>query len=170
MAATVTIRKFRMRLSRLGLACVIAFTIASCSIPNAKPNAPEMPANFSGTGVQAIPDRWWKAFNDHELNQLQNRALTSNFSLEAAWQRLQQAEAVVERERSDLFPDLNALLDGEAFSSGGQNIGAGLATSYEIDFWGRIRSRVEAERLRSKASLANYRTAALTLSAEVART
>ena len=126
---------------------------------------PEMPANFSGTGMQAVLDQWWQSFGDSELNRMQERALVSNFSLEAAWQRLQQAEATVQRERSALFPDLQALLDGEADSGGGQSASTGLAASYEMDFWGRIRSRVEAERLRSKACLANYRTASLTLSA-----
>jgi NodT family efflux transporter outer membrane factor (OMF) lipoprotein len=41
---------------------------------------------------------------------------------------------------------------------------------YEVDLWGRVRSRVEAERFRAKATRTDYQTAALSLSAEVVRT
>jgi NodT family efflux transporter outer membrane factor (OMF) lipoprotein len=170
MGAAFKEKDHRIAFLRFGAGPLLCLLFSNCSIRDNGITGPEMPADFSGTGTQAIPDKWWKSFGDRELNTMEERALTSNFSLEATWQRLQQAEAVVERERSDLFPDLDALLDGEAGSGGGRSVSAGLAASYEIDFWGRIRSRVEAERLRSKASLASYRTAALTLSAEVART
>lgn len=39
-----------------------------------------------------------------------------------------------------------------------------------MDLWGRIRTAAEAERLRALAGVSAYRTAALTLSAEIART
>ncbi len=160
----------KSNLWRLSTGTMAGVMLGGCTFLPRPVSVPEMPADFSGSGLQAVPDRWWRSFGDGELNRMEERALTSNFSLESAWQRLQQAEAVVDRERSGLFPDLDALLDGEAFSDGAQAASAGLAASYEIDLWGRIRSRVEAERLRSKASLADYRAAALTVSAEVART
>jgi NodT family efflux transporter outer membrane factor (OMF) lipoprotein len=45
-----------------------------------------------------------------------------------------------------------------------------MTAQYEIDLWGRIDSRVAAERLRARATLADYQTAALSLSAEIVRT
>ncbi len=148
---------------------ILPLIAAGCAWQPGSVEAPEMPAEFSGTGLQAVPDRWWRSFGDGELNRMEEQALAGNFSLDAAWQRLRQAEALTDRERSGLFPDLDALLDGRAVSDGSQGVSAGVAASYEIDLWGRIRSRVEAERLRSEASLADYRAAALTVSAEVAR-
>jgi len=41
---------------------------------------------------------------------------------------------------------------------------------YEVDLWGRIQARVQAERFRAEASRADYQAAALSLSAEVVRT
>ncbi len=157
-------------LSRQLLALLVPLLLASCSWRVAPVDGPEIPANFSTTGMQVVPDRWWQSFGDADLNRMQEQALSSNFSLEVVWQRLQQAEAITQRERSGLFPDFDALLDGSTTDDDGQSVTAGLAASYEIDLWGRIRSRVEAERLRSKASLADYRAAALSLSAEVAQT
>jgi outer membrane protein TolC len=43
-------------------------------------------------------------------------------------------------------------------------------TSYEVDLWGRIRAQVESEKYRAKAALADYQTAAISLSAEITST
>lgn len=155
-------------MARCGMGLVVL--VAGCAPQSGSIDLPEMPAEFSGTGLQAVPDRWWRSFGDGDLSRMEEQALISNFSLEAAWQRLRQAEAVTDRERSGLFPDLDALLDGQATSDGGQGVSAGAGVSYEVDLWGKIRSRIAAEKMRSQASLADYRAAALTVSAEVART
>jgi outer membrane protein TolC len=44
----------------------------------------------------------------------------------------------------------------------------GLGAAYELDLWGRIRSGVDAEQYRAEAVLADYRAAAVSLSAEIA--
>jgi len=163
------------------LVALVLGALSGCMQPQPI-EGPELPANFSGSGVEAVPDRWWRSFGDGQLNRAEERALDANFTLEAAWQRLRQAQAVVDRQRSGLFPDVEALLEGELsrgggsqnfagiqIGGGGREVQAGLAASYEIDLWGRIQSQVEAERRRAAASLADYRAAALTLSAEVAR-
>jgi NodT family efflux transporter outer membrane factor (OMF) lipoprotein len=90
----------------------------------------------------------------------------------AAWQRLRQARAIAERESASLFPDLEGSALGEIERSGPRDTeGAqlGLASAYEVDLWGRIRSRVQAEEYRVKAARADYQTAALSLSAELVR-
>jgi NodT family efflux transporter outer membrane factor (OMF) lipoprotein len=45
-----------------------------------------------------------------------------------------------------------------------------LSAAYEIDLWGRIRSGIQAEKFRARASLADYQTGAISLSAEIAIT
>ena len=134
------------------------------------------PDTFSSAGSLDAPDRWWTVFENERLNAVVDTATAANFSLRTAWQRLQAARAVVDRESGALFPDLEASGRAErrggtdeAFAVGG-NYELGLSSVYEVDLWGRVRSRVEAERFRAEASRADYQTAALSLSAEVVRT
>jgi NodT family efflux transporter outer membrane factor (OMF) lipoprotein len=84
---------------------------------------------------------------------------------------------VARKAGADLIPQLN----GEAgFSTTSSRINSqsdssqifnlGLAASYELDFWGRIRSTVDAAEIDSLASEESLQTAALSLSAQVATT
>lgn len=136
----------------------------------------EPPAQFSASGEQSMPDQWWTAFENDTLNALVDSATAANFTLRSAWQRLQAAEAVVDREGGALYPDLEASGRAErrggteaAFAEGG-NFEVGLQTEYEVDLWGRIRERIKAEEFRARATRAEYQTAVLSVSAEVVRT
>ncbi len=134
----------------------------------------EFADTFSMSGEHQIPDRWWTTFGDEKLNLLIDTALDSNFDVLIAWQRLQEARAVVDRESSFLYPDLSATAQsGISFPQpdfvGGENVRLGVSADYEVDLWGRIRSRVEAEEYRAAASLADHQTAVITLSAEISR-
>jgi len=55
-------------------------------------------AVFSASGQDYAPNRWWTAFEDQKLNSLVDTALHSNFNLKTTWERLQAAQAVVDRE------------------------------------------------------------------------
>ena len=137
----------------------------------------EPPSDFSASGTQDVPDEWWTTFENDRLNAVVDSATASNFTLRTAWERVQAARAVVDRESGALFPDLQA--DGQARVSRtesaesdvetGEDFSAGLSSAYEVDLWGRIRSRVQAEQLRFEATQADYQAAALSLSAEVVR-
>lgn len=133
----------------------------------------EVPGAFSQTGEQELPARWWTALGDTALNEVIDTALGQNFDLVAAWERLQAAEAVVNRESATLWPDLGANMQAAAnFPQpdfvGGENVRLNLQSQYEVDLWGRLHALVDAERFRRKASLADYQAGAITLSAEVA--
>ena len=121
-----------------------------------------------------MPDRWWTAFGDSGLNREVGQSLGGNYSLAAALQRLRAAEALTRREASDLLPDLNGFSEAEhVFRSNGPDsslYALGLDAAYQVDLWGAIGSRVEAERLRSEATLADYHAVALTVAAEEAAT
>lgn len=132
------------------------------------------PEAFSYSGQQQAPERWWTAFEDQKLDRVVSQALDSNFNLMVAWQRFQAAGAVAEREASFLLPDVEASLQSglnhpQPDFVGGENLRFGLSSVYELDLWGRIRSRVEAERYRAEASFFDYQAAGISLSAEVAR-
>jgi NodT family efflux transporter outer membrane factor (OMF) lipoprotein len=162
-------------LYRVGAVLFLA-AIASCAPKPTGIEPPiEEPPTFSRTGTELIPDRWWMAFEDPALNTLVDSALARNLDLAATWQQFLAAEAVVRREGADRWPQTdvqiqNAFRFPEPDFAGGENVQLGIGASYEVDLWGRIRSAVQAEKLRAGASLADYRTAAISLSAEIALT
>ena len=111
------------------------------------------------------------------LNTLIEQALANNFSLKTAWDRLNQAEALARSTGANLTPALDAEAgtsrtlfseDHQTGDSHGYSIG--LTASYELDLWGRIRSSRDAAAFDAKAGNEDFRTAALTLSAQVAGT
>ncbi len=130
---------------------------------------------FSSDGQVDIPQRWWEVFGNEHLNNFVDSALHSNFDLQTAWYRFREAEAIKRRQSSSFFPFLDASAEAETFSPESSNGNSeqfqlGLQAEYEMDLWGRIRSRFDAERFRANASFLDYQTAALTLSAEIVRT
>lgn len=140
-------------------------------------NPVDAPKEFSNSGNVEVPDRWWTAFENRKLNALIDTALQSNFSLKTAWQRLRAAKAVVDREASSLLPQLEATAQAEATRSESETefaeneqLSLGLTATYEIDLWGRIRSAVDAEEYRARATYYDYQTATLSLSAEITTT
>ncbi len=133
----------------------------------------QTPPPFSDSGELTLPDRWWKSFNDASLDLQINQALDGNFNLAAAYQRLRAARALTRIEAANLWPFLNGVADyGSIFVPGedGTILNWGLEAGYQVDLWGQIESRVEAEQFRADATAADYHAVALTLSAEIART
>lgn len=134
---------------------------------------PESPPPFSESGDTESPDHWWTAFNDPNLNDQIHHAVGKNYTLAAAMQRVSAARALTRREASDLLPDLNGIAGfGSTFGPGEDRTSytLGFDAAYQVDLWGEIESRVDAERFRTNATCADYHAIALTLSAEIART
>ncbi len=132
-------------------------------------------AEFSYSGSEALEEKWWTSFGDEKLNSLIDSAMQSNFDLAATWQQFLAAKAIVSREASNKWPQIQASAQSavnfpENDFRGGENTQLGLSSTYEIDLWGRIGSAVQAEKFRAEASLFDYRTAAISLSAEIAST
>ena len=131
------------------------------------------PPAFSHSGNVSAPDRWWESFADPALNRSLDQAFDGSFTLAAALQRLNVARARARREASDLWPDVNGIASiSSAFGPGSDRteLNLGFDTSYQVDLWGEIQSRVDAERLRASATGADYHAIALTLSGEIVRT
>ncbi|MGE0083907.1 MAG: efflux transporter outer membrane subunit [Desulfococcaceae bacterium] len=162
---------------------ILFLILSSCSffdpLLRDKPEG-DIPDTYSSGNVQGEKaDQWWKTFDDPELDQLIRQALSENFSLKEAWARLRQAQALAVKSGADLYPDLNLNAEnsqgrqrtkGDTGTSthSAENYALGLASTYELDLWGRIRSEKEAARLSASASLEDLRTAAMTLAASVA--
>ena len=154
---------------------VAVLTILSgCAHRPSSPVAPHRELDsFSASGTAIAPDRWWIEFGDPGLNQQVEVALGGNYTLASALQRLYAARALARREASDLFPQLNGVSFGNSTFGPGRDrtrINLGLEASYQVDLWGRIQSRADAERFRAEATHLDYHAVALTLSAAVTET
>lgn len=159
----------------LGMLFLTSF-FAGCSRKTVDVSLPaDLPDDFSRSGETSVPDRWWVVFDDQELNALIDSALYSNFNLKSAWENLRAARLVVDRESSAFYPLVDASLQGgvdypQPDYVGGESFRFGLRSEYEVDLWGRIRSSIEAEQYRARATWSDYQATALTLSSEIVST
>ncbi len=162
--------------SRAWMALLACLLLATTGCATRKPDR-SLPtrelAPLSASGDVIAPDRWWTEFGNPELNHLVEQALGENYELAVALQRLRSARALARREASDLLPDLNGVIGTDSVFGPGPNrtrVSWGLDAAYQVDLWGQIESRVDAERFRADATQADYHAVALSLAAEVART
>ncbi|GAB1235330.1 efflux transporter outer membrane subunit [Ferrigenium sp. UT5] len=117
---------------------------------------------FSQPGaLRAVPaeGRWWKIYNDRELDGLLEQIEMQNPSLQAAEARVRQARALTGLARSQQVPTVTA---------GGTN-DLGLIANWEIDLWGRIRRTIEANGASAEASAADFAAAKLSFQAQLAQ-
>lgn len=132
----------------------LLFLCSGCAVQVKEIPVPvKLPEKFSTTGRMPLANHWWLAFNDESLNQLISQALNENFSIQAAYNRLEQARAIAKKTGSELMPAINNNLLGSEKSSNAavktsaNHLLLGFAASYEIDLWGRIRSATQAAEL-----------------------
>lgn len=151
---------------------------AGCSstiknIPSPVPS----PDHFSDGGTQPLPEKWWQSFKDPNLDALIEEAIGSNFTIRAAWDRLSQAEQVAAQVGVALLPEVNyqadvsrtrrEVSDQTTYTT---EYSIGLVASYEVDLWGRVRSTQQAAILDAQSSQEDVSAAAITLSANIAKT
>lgn len=114
---------------------------------------------------------WWTSFEDRSLDRLVDRALTNNLDLQAVAARIDQAGALARQAGADLFPQLEG---GGRFESRWREEGrsefttVGALLTWEVDVWGRIRSRRKARLFERDAFVEDWRGARLLLSSAVA--
>ena len=172
-------KRLLARLAHRLLTTALVLSIAACSTPKGRVKPPvELPKRFSRSGPAAQPSKWWTAFRDPSLNVLVEEALKGSFSLRAAWDRLDQARATAVKQGAALWPSVNAeagvsntVTHTSAESSKETTAySLGLAASYEVDLWGRVRSTRDAARLSAMATEQDLHAAAMTLTAEIVKT
>jgi len=170
---------------RAGWALLLLGALAACG-PRPEPvlSGLDTPAGFrnadSAAPVQWPDPDWWTGFNAPELNRLMAAAMAGNFDLAAAEARVRQADAQLRIAGASLFPTVG--LDAgvtQARSVASSIAGrkrnstaydATLSASYEVDFWGRIRSLTEAAEQNARASRFDVGTVLLTTEASIANT
>ena len=133
-----------------------------------------MPQTFSLYDEEA-PDplnRWWETFESPELNAFVEEALTNSPSIQQAWARLAQAEAIAVQVGAARVPSVGYDGTASATRTGAtdgtlENYSLGLNASYEVDLWGRVKSQTEAAALDRDASREQLNTAMITLTSQV---
>ena len=106
---------------------------------------------------------WVADFNDPQLNQLVSEAIANNRNLLMAASRVEQAQALVAVNGGSKYPAL--ALRGVGGNSETQIASIGI--SWELDFWGRVRSQARAAESQYAASQADYAWAEQSLAATV---
>lgn len=109
--------------------------------------------------VTPVFGRWWKIYDDEQLNTLIDQVESNNQSLQAVEARVRRAQAVLETARATQSPSI--------FIGGTNDLG--LIANWEIDLWGRIKRSVEASGASAEASIADLAATKLSMQAQVAQ-
>ncbi|HEY1720264.1 MAG TPA: efflux transporter outer membrane subunit [Magnetospirillaceae bacterium] len=128
---------------------------------------------------RTLRGKWWEAFNDPQLNALEDKLSTANQTLKSAAAHYQAAKAAVGYARSAELPTVtvNPYADSLRWSNerpyfanthttGDFNIP--LNASYEFDVWGRVEHTVNQSAEEAQAAAADLQTVTLLMHAELA--
>ena len=137
---------------------------------------PNDPAVLTDTGN--IVD-WWTTFNDPVLTELINKVANSNFDVQIAAARVNEARANLKIASSRRYPGIN-LPGGISRERSSENMGVpisdnpvtgyslGLDASWEIDMFGRIRRTIESAKANFQATQEDRMDMMISMCAEVA--
>ncbi len=143
------------------------------------PDAWQMsPAGLKATEYELVD--WWEAFNDPILDDLVNLAHQQNLSLELAGLRVLESRAQLGIATGAQYPQQQIARGGVNHVSPSENAGQGNTSfnqadlgaglSWELDFWGRYRRGIESADAAMMASIANYDSIMVLITAQVVDT
>lgn len=127
------------------------------ALPGAFPGATASVAAFD---LAFIPPDWWTLYNDSTLNELVATALHNNVDLRRAAAQIEEAEATLAEASATALPEVDlggastrarsSTLNAQGLSPGSPVVSNAnritLSTSFELDFWGKLRRATEAAR------------------------
>lgn len=158
------------------LPILLAITLTGCAAINpGKPTAQQLQGTDLGLSQASISwpkQTWWKRYQDPQLDALIGTALAKNPSLAAAQARLRMANAAVQGARAVQLPQLNASYTQtrQRFPehyiypppyAGSMRTDANLQLNlgFDLDLWGKNRSKYAAALSRANASQADTEVA-----------
>jgi NodT family efflux transporter outer membrane factor (OMF) lipoprotein len=165
---------------RLLATLVASATLAACAVgPDYRPSTPAdlgVPSAYS-EGRTAATDpaelaSWWKRFDDPVLDQLVDRAISSNLDIAQAEARLRQAREASVQAGADLLPTASASgragrnIDSKGVDSNSYSLG--IDADWQLDLFGGGRRAVEAARADEAASGYDLASVRIAIIAELA--
>ena len=164
---------------RRRICSLAALALAGCMVgPDYERPQTSLPTTYSGAPpASAAPTRiqadWWTLYDDPMLNSLLATALSDNLDVVFAVSRIEEADADLREVNASLFPKIDLGATGARSRSSGSiaapvsqrlsnDLRVAMSTSFEIDFWGRLRRMVESARAQALAT--HYARDVVTLS------
>lgn len=168
------------------LLLLAAAGLSACALgPDYARPAVETPAVYRWQADGDVPGSlgdlgWWNLYRDPELKTLIETAVAQNLDLRIAAARVEQAQAALGTSRLLLLPQVSArggVVREQSSVERARGSGrtettdsAGLALSWELDLWGRLRRQSEAARAELLGAEHARRGVMVSLVAEVAST
>ena len=153
------------------LSLVLLLFLVACKAvgPDYKRTEQNLPETFSEAGsdsaaTKELLKQWWTHYQDEKLNELVELSLKNNTNIALAVARIEEADASMREVGATMFPqvDLSAGATRSKVTELGpfptftspirNNYTIGLSTSYEIDFWGKVRRAKESATANALAS------------------
>lgn len=128
---------------------------------------------------KVLPVKWWRIFNDPQLNALEEQVNLNNQTLAQAEAQYFQAQALVQSAWANYLPTGGASATVNRFkAAGGQNVvvpgvrnlfNVALNATWEPDIWGAVRRQVESNVASAQASAGSYQALRLSIQATLAQ-
>ncbi|QVQ29235.1 efflux transporter outer membrane subunit [Achromobacter deleyi] len=158
------------------LSTVLVLALGGCALMDSEPQPlaalDAAKLGLTGQAAEWPATQWWERYGDPQLNALMVEALANSPSMSAAQARLAKANAAVSTARAPLLPRVDAdySLTREHLSKdyiypaplGGSVVSdnrLALDFSYELDFWGKNRSRLQSAVSQQEAAAADEQAA-----------
>jgi len=167
---------------RARLSIAAALLAGGCAMVGPDYRRPEqataLPASYgepAPAGALSVPADWWTLYRDPVLDGLVRAGLERNADVAIASARVEEAQARLGEARATLlFPEVDGsagvVRDRTLANGVSTSYTLGLATSFEVDLWGRLRRAERSVRSELLATRYARDTVALTLAGTIART
>jgi multidrug efflux system outer membrane protein len=172
------------------LATILSFGLTACSVgPHYKQPTLTLPQQFTAPDTASVDvsphaeaddPEFWHSFHDPELSSLVQRSLTANNDLRAALAHYDGANALLREAKFDRYPTVTMSTSvGRQKFSADQAFGyprnnrffnPEINASWELDFFGRVRHNIEAQRQLALADANSLAAMQVTVVGEVAST
>lgn len=175
------------------LLCVASLILAGCAavgpdyhLPaKALVNAPAAQGNFASANSAVVstdpPDRWWKLYDDAQLDALVEKSLAANTDLRVAEANLERTQALLAAARTNRQPSVAIDASDSWTRPSGEQVlqrvaerprdayNLGIGVSYDPDLFGAIRRGIEAATDDRDATIAARDLVKIIVVAETAR-
>src|ERR1700677_540053 len=170
------------------LATGLALGLTACSVgPHYKQPTVALPQQFTAPDHATVDSspradgndpEFWHSFNDPELSSLVERSLAANNDLHAALAHYDSANALLREVKFDRYPtvtmgaSVGRQKDSEiqvfGYPRNSRFFNPGINASWELDFFGRVRHNIEAQRQLTLADASNLAAMQVAVVGEVA--